>query len=178
MRGQRTCEPQRRGTALDKVVAEIDARQHFLVRTRNHLGIDDPVPGLVGGHAVLVFVAEFGGGAVGTIEEGVGEGAGLEVGLLGGEIVATGDGDGAEPLAVGVGAVVAGYGEGVLGGGGGVAGDLLEGVVEVHVGFLGEVVVDGGEVRVVWVGWDGVGDLVAEGEVVNDFTVVIWRTED
>lgn len=91
----------------------------------------------------------------------------LEPGFWVGEAGAAGHRDSAEPLFVGCGAVGAGSSEGVLAGGGDVAGDLLQGEIEELVGGLGAVVVPGGEgggaVEGFRVAWDGVGDLVAEG---------------
>jgi hypothetical protein len=91
----------------------------------------------------------------------------LQVRVRGGEVGASGDGDGAEPVLIVAGAVVAGAGERVLGVGGGVAGDLLEGVREVLEEGGGVGVVergergDGGEEC--RVGGDRVGDFGAEG---------------
>lgn len=76
------------------------------------------------------------------------------------------------------GTVVAVPREGVLGCGGGVAWDLLEGITEVRVGGLGKPIVDGcdvGVICVVWIVWDGIGDVGTEGEVVDNLTIVVCR---
>ena len=73
--------------------------------------------------------------------------------------------------------VTTGSSEGVLGRGSGVAGDLLARIGKVLVGGLGKVLVDAGEVGDVWVGRDGVCDVGAEGEVVDDLAITVCKTE-
>lgn len=83
------------------------------------------------------------GGGIGAVDEILGYVSRMQIFQGRGEVVAAGNGDGTEPGLVGGGAVGAVLGEGVLGGAGGVAGDLLQGVVEVLVEVAGVVVVEG-----------------------------------
>lgn len=92
-----------------------------------------------------------------VVEDGSGVGVVGEFGLCipwlqpggvadaGGEIVAAGDGDGAEPGSVRGVTVRAVPCERVFGGGGGIARDLLQGVQKVLVEAFGVVVVKGSE---------------------------------
>lgn len=81
-----------RRATLRQMVTQILTWQHLLIRARPNLRIDLRVPGCA-------------------------DAAGQEVGFIrgSGEIFTAGNGDGAEPGFVGVGAVVAVAGEGVLG---------------------------------------------------------------
>lgn len=95
----------------------------------------------------------------------------------GGPVGAAWDGDGAEPVAVGACAVVAGAGERVLGGFGGVAGDLLEGVGEIleEGGSCGVVeILEAGEVvEVLRGGGDGVGEVWTGCNVEEELAVAV-----
>jgi hypothetical protein len=100
----------------------------------------------------------------------------LEVGERRGEVLAAGDLHRAEPVLVVGAAVVAGFREGVARCVGGVARDLREGVGEVGVVRGGLRVVEGCEacgVELCGVGGDGVGDVTAEGEVVDYLAVAV-----
>lgn len=98
----------------------------------------------------FVFLAEEGalwlirhGGAIG---ESLSDVARLEMRVVGrrGKVCAARNGDGAEPGLVCIGTIVAVAGEGVHGGGGCVACNLLEGFVKILVGVIGVGVIGEG----------------------------------
>ena len=172
---QRTGELQSGRTALHKVITQINARQYFFVWSRTDQPINSPISRLIRIHPIHILITELRSSAISSVNERRGNGARLQPCLCGGEILATGDGDGAKPLLVRSIAVIAGSCKRVLGCGGGIAGDLLERVGEVCVGGLGEVLVDAGEVGDIWVGGNGVSDVGAEGEIIYDLAITICR---
>lgn len=105
------------------------AGENFLVWTGADFAVDERVAGVVGSGAF----EEGGVGDRGAVEEGLACIPDLKVGGVAGEVCASGDCHGAEPLLVCFGAGVAGYSEGEHALAGSIALDLLEGVVEVLV---------------------------------------------
>ena len=91
-----------------------------------------------------------------AVGEGLRKGTGMIQVCRVGKVLAPGDGHGAEPVLVGLGAVLAGADEGVPLRVGRFAGDLGEVLFEVGVDVFGVVVVEGGEfARVAEVGIAG-----------------------
>lgn len=99
--------------------------------------------------------------------------------MVGRKVFATRDGDGAKPRSIGCITVVAVAGEGVFCRRGRIAGDLLERECKILVECFGLVVVEGSEGREIQIGIrvvrHSIGSVSAEGEVVDDGAVAIWR---
>lgn len=166
---QRTPKPQRGGTTLHKLIAQIITRQQLLVRPRLDELINARIPTRVERRGILhPSLRERRLVEPRAVRKRLTDGARLEVGRRIGEVLAARNGDEAEPVFVSRGAVGAVAREGVALAGGRFARDLGEGLVEVGVHGGGVAVIELGElagVAEVGVAGDGVGDLVAEWEV-------------
>lgn len=175
---QRTPEPHRGRAALHQLVAQKVTRQQFLVRPWLDDLVNQRVPTRVIPRGIRHPSQRLGIKHLARPGKRLADGAGLEVARGVVEVLAARDRDGAQPVLVGGGAVVAGAGERVALARGRLARDLGERLVEVGVHARGVVVVEARELRriaEVGVARDRVGDLVAEVEVDDKTAVaVVW----
>ncbi len=174
---QGTPEPQGGGAVLDKLITQIVTRQQLLVRSGTDELVNERVPTRVecGGVPDTRAVKRM-GVEHGAVWEGLADGARLEVGRGVGKVLAARDRDGAQPVLVGGGAVVAAARERVALAGRRLARNLRERFVEVGVDRCRVVVIEGrelGRVAEARVARDRVSDLVAEVEVNDEGAVAV-----
>lgn len=153
-------------------MAQVLTGENLLVWPRLDLTVDDRVARRVQQHILhpLIVVCQ-----LRAVEKRLCEIPDPEIWSGAGEVVAARNGDGAEPLLVRYLAILTASRERVLRFITGVTGNLLKGVREIFEKGGGVVVVDFDEVRDVdgRVRGNGVGDVGAEGEVVDYGTVSV-----